>query len=84
MQSFLENGARMTRGAHHSWTQFVAPGDTVVDATCGNGYDTLYLASLVGPQGQVYAFDIQVYHLLSRTFLFGSGLHALACLCTPE
>lgn len=30
-----------------------------VDATCGNGHDTVELARLVGPAGQVFAFDIQ-------------------------
>lgn len=30
----------------------------VIDATCGNGNDTLYLASKV-PDGYVYGFDIQ-------------------------
>lgn len=34
-------------------------GDTVVDATAGNGHDTLFLAQLVGDNGQVYAFDVQ-------------------------
>ncbi|MBR5109800.1 MAG: class I SAM-dependent methyltransferase [Clostridia bacterium] len=37
----------------------VAPGDTVVDATMGNGHDTLFLCRLVGEQGRVYAFDVQ-------------------------
>ncbi|MBR0267700.1 MAG: methyltransferase domain-containing protein [Clostridia bacterium] len=37
----------------------VRPGDTVVDATMGNGHDTLFLAGQVGPEGHVYAFDIQ-------------------------
>ncbi|NBD27618.1 class I SAM-dependent methyltransferase [Paenibacillus glycinis] len=37
----------------------VSPGDAVVDATCGNGVDTQFLAELVGPRGAVYAFDIQ-------------------------
>ena len=60
MQEFLQTGARMTRGAHHTWRQFVTVGDTVVDATCGNGYDTLFLASLIGPWGRIYACDIQV------------------------
>ena len=31
----------------------------MVDATVGNGHDTVYLAKLVGPQGHVYGFDIQ-------------------------
>ena len=37
----------------------VAPGDTVVDATMGNGHDTLFLCGLVGQHGRVYAFDVQ-------------------------
>ena len=34
-------------------------GDTVVDATCGRGRDTLLLAHLVKENGSVFSFDIQ-------------------------
>jgi predicted methyltransferase len=34
-------------------------GEIVVDATAGNGKDTLFLAQAVGEKGKVYAFDIQ-------------------------
>ena len=34
-------------------------GDKVIDATCGNGNDTRFLADVVGGEGHVYAFDIQ-------------------------
>lgn len=37
----------------------VRPGDTVIDATCGSGRDTLFLARLVGSEGKVWAFDVQ-------------------------
>ena len=37
----------------------VQPGDTVIDATMGNGHDTLFLCEAVGPAGRVWAFDIQ-------------------------
>ncbi|MGI6698098.1 MAG: class I SAM-dependent methyltransferase [Clostridia bacterium] len=37
----------------------VSDGDTVVDATVGNGNDTIFLARLVGEKGRVYGFDIQ-------------------------
>ena len=37
----------------------VKEGDAVVDATMGNGHDTLFLAEQVGSSGRVYAFDIQ-------------------------
>lgn len=37
----------------------VTKGSHVIDATCGNGKDTLLLAQLVGASGHVFAFDIQ-------------------------
>lgn len=37
----------------------VNPGDIAVDATLGNGHDTLFLAGLVGENGHVFGFDIQ-------------------------
>lgn len=37
----------------------VQPGDTVIDATMGNGHDTLFLCELVGETGRVIAFDVQ-------------------------
>lgn len=47
--------------AHRFWRSIVAPGDIVVDATCGNGYDTAILAelALADNAGNVYAIDIQ-------------------------
>lgn len=38
---------------------FLRDGDSAVDATCGNGNDTLLLARLVGAGGHVRGFDIQ-------------------------
>lgn len=37
----------------------VGSGATVIDATVGNGHDTLFLAELVGPSGRVFGFDVQ-------------------------
>lgn len=45
--------------AHHLLKESVEKGEIVVDATCGNGYDSLFLSDLVGPNGKVLAFDIQ-------------------------
>lgn len=39
--------------------RFVQPGDRVIDATMGNGHDTLMLCNLVGNTGFVTAFDVQ-------------------------
>jgi SAM-dependent methyltransferase len=47
-------------GQSHDYIRlFVKEGDTVVDATCGNGNDTAFLAGLVGEKGKVFGFDIQ-------------------------
>ena len=45
--------------SHDLLKRHISQGDRVLDATAGNGKDTLFLAELVGPQGKVWAFDIQ-------------------------
>lgn len=49
----------LTRLAHETLKNRILPGDLAVDATAGNGHDTLFLAQAVGRQGQVYALDVQ-------------------------
>lgn len=44
---------------HHLLEAALAPGDVVIDATLGNGWDAALLARCVGPQGTLYGFDIQ-------------------------
>lgn len=52
----------------------IRPGDLVIDATAGNGHDTVFLADCVGPTGKVLAFDVQVAALNSaRERVGGSG-----------
>lgn len=64
LRGLLSGGARTTEAAKAAWASLVSPGDTVVDATCGNGHDTLALARLVGPHGCIIAIDIQVSAVL--------------------
>jgi len=45
--------------SHQLLKYYINEGDTVVDATVGNGKDTVKLAALVGKIGRVYGFDIQ-------------------------
>jgi len=45
--------------AHDLLEESLLPGELAVDATCGNGYDTLFLAHLVRNSGKVIAFDVQ-------------------------
>lgn len=54
--SILKNALRQS---HEYIKTVVKSGDIVIDATAGNGNDTLMLAKLVGEQGKVYSFDIQ-------------------------
>lgn len=49
----------LTELAHNLIREVLRPGDTAIDATAGNGHDTQFLAETVGPDGTVYAFDIQ-------------------------
>lgn len=45
--------------SHSLLKKTVQAGDLVIDATIGNGNDTVLLASLVGKTGKVIGFDIQ-------------------------
>lgn len=45
--------------AHQIVGSVLRPGDVAVDATAGNGHDTVRLARSVGRDGQVYGFDVQ-------------------------
>ncbi len=51
--------------SHEIIKKIVKEGDIVVDATAGNGNDTLFLACLVGNAGVVYSFDIQEVAILN-------------------
>jgi len=39
------------------WRELLRPGDVAIDATCGNGQDTLFLAKL--PLSSLFALDVQ-------------------------
>lgn len=51
--------------SHELLTASVTSGDFVIDATVGNGHDTEFLASLVGPKGHVLGFDVQASGLMN-------------------
>ncbi len=73
----------------------VNPGDIAIDATVGNGHDTLFLAELVGSNGKVFGFDIQeqalescqvklqAKNLMERVTLFQQG-HQHVTECVPN
>lgn len=56
-------------------------GSLAIDATVGNGHDTLFLAGEVASRGQVIGFDVQLQALEgTRKRLSGSGLESLVSL----
>jgi SAM-dependent methyltransferase len=57
--------------AHHYWTELVSTKDIVIDATCGNGNDTLKLAQLAS-EGKVYGFDVQRTAIENTKSLLGN------------
>ena len=63
--------------SHQLIRERLKPGDLAVDATAGNGHDTVFLASLTGPEGIVIAFDVQAEAITAtRTALERSGAPA--------
>ena len=50
---------QITAYTQHFIRQQVMPGDICIDATMGNGNDTVLLSRLAGENGRVLAFDIQ-------------------------
>lgn len=51
--------ARPTEIAHELAAWLLGEGAVAIDATAGNGHDTVWLAERVGETGRVLAFDIQ-------------------------
>ena len=67
---------RLTELVHHTLYDQLREGDLAIDATAGNGHDTVYLATRVGESGKVISIDIQksaiesTRSLLSKKTLF--------------
>lgn len=45
--------------SHQLLKEIIQPNDHLIDATVGNGHDTLFLARLVKGSGHIYGFDVQ-------------------------
>ena len=50
---------RLFELAHSKIKENIKRGDFCIDATLGNGYDSLFLAQQISPHGRVFAVDIQ-------------------------
>ncbi|XP_059282212.1 tRNA (mnm(5)s(2)U34)-methyltransferase, chloroplastic [Lycium ferocissimum] len=72
MVEYLFGRKKATEVAQYVWKHVVQKGDAVVDATCGNGYDTLALLKLVADKtqrGRVFGMDVQKTALESTSSL---------------
>lgn len=79
LKRFILDGSRTTSIAHQVWQGVVRPGDTVIDATCGNGLDTLMLAKLVlqeGTAGYLIGLDVQQSALDNTSVLLEQELNS--------
>ena len=54
-----EQRRALTQIAQQRISEVIKPGDIVVDATVGNGFDTHFLAQQVKETGRVFGFDLQ-------------------------
>jgi len=72
---------RLTELAREAVREVLRPGERAIDATVGNGHDTLLLARLVGPDGRVIGFDVQRLAIdQTRARLRAAGLEARVTL----
>lgn len=70
---------QITNWSHELFKLQVKPGGIYVDATMGNGHDTLFLCRIAGETGKVLAFDIQEKALQStRQLLKEAGMEGKA------
>lgn len=63
---------RLTEDVHALLAAELTAGDFVIDATVGNGHDTLRLAELVGEGGFVLGFDVQAQALEAASARLGA------------
>lgn len=72
----------LLKTAHDIVRQHLSAGDIAVDATLGNGHDTLFMAQCVGDAGRVFGFDIQAQALINtQARLQQQGLEERVILC---
>lgn len=78
MMGYISGKKKATEVAHSVWGRIIQEGDALVDATCGNGYDTLAMVKMIADMsntGRVYAMDIQQEALENTSSLLEESLN---------
>ena len=70
---------QLTELAHQMLEAQIREGDLTIDATAGNGYDTVKLAKLVGHNGHVISIDIQAQAIASTQNRLDAGAFGSRC-----
>ncbi|XP_057460912.1 uncharacterized protein LOC130751340 [Actinidia eriantha] len=79
MMGYILGQKRATEVAHSVWRRIIQKGDVVIDATCGNGYDTLEMVKMVSDKScgsRVFAMDVQKVALENAAFLLDESLNS--------
>ncbi|KAL6998898.1 hypothetical protein U1Q18_000064 [Sarracenia purpurea var. burkii] len=79
MMGYLFGKKKATEVAHLVWRHVVQKGDILVDATCGNGYDTLAMVKMIADKslsGHVYSMDVQKVALENASSLLDESLNS--------
>ncbi|CAK9174995.1 unnamed protein product [Ilex paraguariensis] len=79
VMGYMFGKKKATEVAHSVWKHVVQKGDAVVDATCGNGYDTLAMLKMVADQskrGRVYGMDVQKVAIESTSSLLDQSVNS--------
>lgn len=58
---------------HLVWDRILEEAQTIVDATCGNGHDFLYLAQAAKEGAHLYAIDIQDQAIVNTKTIIGQA-----------
>lgn len=78
---FLENPIDLNRRIMDG---ILKKGDVVIDATCGNGHDSDYIAEKIGGSGTLYCFDIQLEAIKKTQALLSLKIDSPKCLYFQE
>lgn len=69
----MHGQANLTRTAQRAIRAVLEPGKRAIDATAGNGHDTLFLARSIAPGGRVISLDIQPEAIAATTERLGAA-----------
>ncbi len=73
--SFMKRSVHLQL-AQNYWKSFLKKGDIVIDATCGNGFDSIFLAKhiLTKTEGFLFLYDIQKQAIANTRYLLENNL----------